>query len=69
MKNEKIYSIPAKLGPSLQNTIIIFVMVFSCLEVGVLFSWLWVKRCDVAGIKKLGWYSVGREGPSLTGIE
>jgi len=35
-------------------------VVFSCSEVGVLFSWLWVKRCDLAGIKKLGWYSVGR---------
>jgi len=40
-------------------------MVFSCLEVGVLFFWLWVKRCDLAGIKKLGWYSVGRVRVSL----
>ena len=35
-------------------------IVFPCLEVGVLFSWLWVEGCDLAGIKKLGWYSVGR---------
>jgi len=43
----------------------IFMMVLSCLEVEVLFSWLWAKRCDFAGIKKLGWYSVGRVRVSL----
>ena len=31
----------------------IFVMLLSCLEVEVLFSWLWAKRCDLAGIKNL----------------
>jgi len=35
------------------------------LKVEILVSWLWVKRCVFAGIKKLGWYSVGRVRVSL----
>jgi len=35
------------------------------LKVEILVSWLWVKRCVFAGIKKLGWYSVGRGRVSL----
>jgi len=37
------------------------------LKVEILVSWLWMKHCVFAGIKKLGWYSVG--GPSFAGIE
>jgi len=35
------------------------------LKVEILVSWLWVKRCVFAGIRKLGWYSVGRVRVSL----
>jgi len=40
-------------------------MVPSRLKVEILVSWLWVKRGVFAGIKKLGWYSVGRVRVSL----
>jgi len=40
-------------------------MVFSGLKVEILFSWLWMRRCAFAGIKKHGWYSVGRVRVSL----
>jgi len=35
------------------------------LKVEILVSWLWMKCCVFAGIKKLGWYSVGRVRVSL----
>jgi len=40
-------------------------IVFSRPKVEEIFPWLWVKRCIFAGIKKPGWYSVGRVRDSV----
>jgi len=42
------------------------VTVFSCLEVEVLFFWLWAKHCVSAGMKTHCWYAMDRGSQVLS---